>query len=321
MRPGICSLAFFKFAFFEITRYILKQSGGTVPEKERKKLNLYIRRRAMANEKSQLTRYFEQVKLYPLLSKEEEDKLTVRAFRHQDQLAMENLITSNLRLVIKLVFNYHNPCHNILDLIQEGNTGLIHASRKYDPNKGTKFSTYASFWIRAYILKHIRSSWSLVRIGTTEVQKKLFFGINKANKKLEQEGIFNPDSRMLAESLGVTAEQIEEMKALLSNTISLDSPLRGDKEEIVMNKIITNDKIEETVIEEENRKNLQQKIQEFKDGLNKLERTIFENRLASEEPLTLQEIGDRFSLSRERVRQIQVKILRRFTEYMDGFQT
>jgi RNA polymerase sigma-32 factor len=252
-----------------------------------------------------LKQYLTEVSRYPLLSREEEKDLAEKVFRYQDKDAARTLVLSNLKLVVKIALGYYNTYTNVRDLIQEGNIGLMQAVKKYNPYKGTKFSTYASFWIRAYMLKYIRNNWSLVKVGTTENQKKLFYGLQKEKKRLEAKGIL-PVPQLLANNLDVKEEDIEDMEKRLTLTdVSLDQPLYESGEETMLDMVKTNENIEEVVEEREKRKIADRRIAEFRAMLNERELYIFEHRIMTDEPLTLQEIGDHFNISRERARQIE----------------
>jgi RNA polymerase sigma-32 factor len=215
---------------------------------------------------------------------------------------------------VKISLEYYNTYLNILDLIQEGNVGLLHAVKKYNPYKGTKFSTYASFWIRAYILKYIMDSWSLVKIGTTQSQRKLFYRLNKEKQKLEAIGVF-PAPQLLASTLDVKEEEVEDMqKRLFYSDISLETPLNDESSDTVMDMIKSDSDVEEIVSNKEKNEFLSMKVAEFKKTLNSKEIFIFDNRIMNDEPLTLQDIGTKFDISRERVRQIENKVLKKFKE-------
>lgn len=260
-------------------------------------------------ENDPLKLYFADISKYPILTAAEERELAELVQTHNDKKAVEKLIMSNLRLVVKVALNYYNAYLNVLDLIQEGNVGLIHAAKKYDPNKGTRFSTYASFWIRAYILKHIMNVWSIVKIGTTQSQRKLFYSLNKTKKQFAGQGI-EPGTAVLAEALDVKEEDIEDMEIRFSSgDVSLDeSTDRGGESSSYLEMVRGGDNIEEMVAAKEKREMLEDKIREFKIKLNYRDRFILENRIMSDDPLTLQEIGKQFSISRERVRQVEDRI-------------
>ncbi len=265
-----------------------------------------------------LKQYLAEISRYPLLTRAEELRLAEKAYKHNDKEAARQIILSNLKLVVKIALGYYNTYLNVRDLIQEGNIGLMQAVRKYNPYKGTKFSTYASFWIRAYILKYIRSNWSLVKVGTTESQKKLFYGLEKEKKRLEAKGIL-PVPQLLAANLDVTEEDVADMeKRLVLTDVSLDQPLYEDGAETMMDMVKDEQDIEEVVEEREKQQIASRKIAQFKEGLNERELYIFEHRIMTDEPETLQEIGDHFSISRERARQIEKVLSDKVSKHLIG---
>ncbi len=261
-----------------------------------------------------LRKYLSEVSRYPVLSREEEFRVAKRIFEKKDKQAAQKLVMSNLKLVVKISLEYYNTYLNILDLIQEGNVGLLHAVKKYNPYKGTKFSTYASFWIRAYILKHIMDSWSLVKVGTTQSQRKLFYRLNKEKQKLEALGVF-PVPKLLARTLDVKEAEVEEMQKRLAYTdVSLETPIHDEGDDTIMDMMKSSENVEEIVADKEKDEIIVSRVGEFKKTLNDKELYIFEHRILSDEPLTLQEIGAHFSISRERARQIESRILKKFKE-------
>ena len=194
-----------------------------------------------------LKKYLSEISRHSVLSREEELEVAEKAHRYKDSDASQRLVTSNLRLVVKIALEYYNTYLNILDLIQEGNMGLVHAVKKYNPYKGTRFSTYSSFWIRAYILKYIMDSWSIVKLGTTQGQRRLFYRLKKEKKKLEAIGIF-PAPQLLAEIIEVKVAEVEDMEKRLSlHDISLDHPVYDEGEETLLDMIKTDDNIEDVV--------------------------------------------------------------------------
>jgi len=259
-----------------------------------------------------LKKYLAEISKHPVLSREEEYELAEKIHKNKDIEAAQKMVISNLKLVVKIALEYYNTYLNILDLIQEGNVGLLHAVKKYNPYRGTKFSTYASFWIRAYILKYIMDSWSLVKIGTTQGQRKLFYRLNKEKQKLEALGVF-PAPQLLASTLDVTEEEVESMQKRLAYTdISLETPVNEEGDDTLMDMIKTGDNVEEIVTDREMDSMLSERVAEFKKDLNEKELFIFEHRIMTDESMTLQEIGEKFKISRERVRQIENKVLNRF---------
>ncbi len=194
-----------------------------------------------------LKKYLSEISHHSVLSREEELEVAEKAHRYKDRDASQRLVTSNLRLVVKIALEYYNTYLNILDLIQEGNVGLVHAVKKYNPYKGTRFSTYSSFWIRAYILKYIMDSWSIVKVGTTQSQRRLFYRLRKEKKKLEAIGVF-PAPQLLADALEVKVTEVEDMEKRLSYMdISLEYPVYDDGEETFMDMIKADDNIEDIV--------------------------------------------------------------------------
>jgi RNA polymerase sigma-32 factor len=258
-----------------------------------------------------LNAYLSQLRNYPVLSLEEERKITRLVYEDQDLDAVERLTVSNLRLVVKIATGYYNMYHNILDLIQEGNVGLLHAVRMYNPYKGTKFSTYAQFWIRAYIMKYIMDTWSIVRLGTTQGQRKLFYRLNREKRRLEQLGIY-PAPRIIAQALQVKEEEVKEMEARLAlNDVQLNSPVNDDGADTMMDLLASDEDIEHAVSEKDNQKVLAEKIKAFSATLNDKETCVLNNRLMTDEPITLEKIGLIFNISRERVRQIEKEVLKK----------
>jgi RNA polymerase sigma-32 factor len=261
-----------------------------------------------------LRKYLSEVSRYHVLSRDEEFEVAKRIYENKDKEAAQKLVMSNLKLVVKIALEYYNTYINILDLIQEGNVGLLHAVKKYNPYKGTKFSTYSSFWIRAYILKHIMDSWSLVKIGTTQSQRKLFYRLNKEKQKLEALGIF-PSPKLLASTLDVKEEEVEDMqKRLAYADVSMETPIHDEGDDTIMDMMKSDENVEEIVAEKEKDTIIVSRVKEFKKTLNEKELYIFEHRILSEEPFTLQEIGAHFSISRERARQIESKVMKKFKE-------
>ena len=258
-----------------------------------------------------LKTYLAEVSRHQVLSREEEFETARLVFEKEDRTAADKLTVSNLKLVVKIALEYFNAYINILDVIQEGNVGLLHAVKKYNPYKGTRFSTYASFWIRAYILKYIMDSWSLVKVGTTQSQRKLFYGLDREKRKLEAAGAY-ASPQLLAENLGVKELEVMEMQQRLSSLdISLESPLHDDSDDTIMDLISSDENVEDIVAASEESEMVTKKIMEFKDTLNDKEIFILDRRVISEEPETLQEIGARFQISRERVRQIEGRVIRK----------
>ncbi|MBW2165447.1 MAG: RNA polymerase factor sigma-32 [Deltaproteobacteria bacterium] len=264
-----------------------------------------------------LQKYLQEISRYKLLTREEERELAIRVREHGDKEAAYILATSNLRLVVKIALEFQRIwMQNLLDLIQEGNIGLMQAVRKFDPYKNVKFSYYSSFWIKAYILKFIMDNWRLVKIGTTQGQRKLFFKLKKEKQRLIDEG-FDPKPKLLSQTLGVSEREIVDMELRLNGwDVSLDAPLKEDSDTERIEFLSTEDEsIEEKVAKKEIEELLHNKIEIFKKKMNKRELEIFNLRIFSDDPATLQEIGDRYGISRERVRQIEKSLIKKLREF------
>lgn len=264
-----------------------------------------------------LQRYLAEISNYKLLTRDQEKELGIRIQKHNDEEAAYIMVTSNLRLVVKIALEFQRAwMQNLLDLIQEGNIGLMQAVRKFDPYKNVKFSYYASFWIKAYILKFIMDNWRLVKIGTTQGQRKLFFKLKKEKQKLIEEG-FDPKPKLLSERLGVSEREIVDMDQRLDGwDVSLDAPLKDDTDTERIEILKTPfESVEEQVAKKEIESILHNKIAKFRKKLTKRELEIFDLRIFSDSPVTLQEIGNRYGISRERVRQVEKNVLKKVREY------
>jgi RNA polymerase sigma-32 factor len=263
--------------------------------------------------KNSLESYLIQINQFPLLTQEEEFQLAVRYRKNNDIEAAQKLITSNLRFVVKVTFEYKTYGVKLLDLIQEGNIGLMMAVKKFNPHKGYRFISYAIWWIRAYIQNFIIKTWSLVKIGTTQAQKKLFYKIGKVRKALESNGENEKKYEILAKDLDVTKEDIIDMEQrMAARDLSLDAPF-DDGQELTHLDLLREDSPnqEEAFAEEEEKKIREREVQIAMKRLNEKEVYIIKNRIMSDEPLTLQQIGDHLKLSRERVRQIESEALKK----------
>jgi RNA polymerase sigma-32 factor len=267
--------------------------------------------------------YLRETRRYPLLTPDEERALATRLVEHGDSQAARKLIEANLRLVVKIAYEYRRAHKNLLDLVQEGNIGLIQAVSKFDPYRGVKLSSYAAFWIRAYILKFILNNWRLVKIGTTQAQRKLFFNLRKEREKLEQLG-FQPTSALLAEKLDVPEKEVIEMeRRLAAPEASLDAPMGSgsddDGSRTRLDYLPSDDvRPDRAVAQSEFSELLRSKLEAFARTLEGREQTIFRERWLTDEPLTLQEIGDRYQVSRERARQLEKRMLDRLKKYLEA---
>jgi RNA polymerase sigma-32 factor len=265
-----------------------------------------------------LQMYLLEIRRYKLLTKTEEIELAIRYREKNDPEAAHKLILSNLRLVVKIAMDFHRYwMKNLMDLIQEGNVGLMQAVKKFDPYKGIKFSYYASFWIKAYILKFIMENWKLVKIGTTQSQRKLFFNLAKEKERLLSLG-YDPEPKLLAERLDVKKDEIVEMAQRLGGwEISLDAPVKEDAKQDYGSFLPSPEMdVDQQISIKERRRLLQEKLEEYRETLSGKHRDIFDNRILAEHPLTLQELGNKHKISRERVRQIQDKILKNVKKWL-----
>jgi RNA polymerase sigma-32 factor len=271
-----------------------------------------------------LRAYMAEVTRHPLLTREEEHELAVRYHQTGDVSAAYRLVASNLRLVVKIAYEYRRAAFQMLDLIQEGNLGLMQAVKKYDPLKGVKLSSYAAWWIRAYIIRFIMENWRLVKLGTTQAQRKLFFNLSKEREKLIARGI-DPTPRLLASNLDVDEQEVVDMTArLAADDLSLDAPARAGDESgaTPMERLAPagGPAADAALGDEQLRRLFREQLESFAATLtDEKERFIFERRLLppeGTEPLTLQEVGDHYRLTRERARQIEAKLTARLREHV-----
>ena len=266
-----------------------------------------------------LQRYLSEISRYPLLTREQEIELGRRVREEGDPDAAYILATSNLRLVVKIAMEFQRTwMQNLMDLIQEGNIGLMHAVQKFDPYKNVKFSYYAAFWIKAYILKFIMDNWRLVKIGTTQGQRKLFFKLKKEKQKLVEQG-FMPETKLLSSRLGVSEQEVRDMDQRLDGwDLSLDEPLKDDSDTQRGDFFSAeSESIENQVARKEVEGLLREKVSEFKKQLSERELDIFEKRVFTDTAVTLQEIGDTYQISRERVRQLEKNIVKKMRAFFE----
>ncbi len=268
-----------------------------------------------------LQAYMAEVSRHPLLTREEENALAWRYYKDPEHNvdAAYRLVTANLRLVVKLAYQYRRAAFNLLDLIQEGNIGLMQAVKKFDPGKGIKLSSYAAWWIRAYILRYVMDNFRLVKLGTTEAQRKLFFNLRKEQEKLNAMGI-EPEIKLLASRLNVSEKDVEEMQGRMGNEeMSLDAPVGGadGNRQTAMERLPhVAVAVDDALADAEIKQRFHDKLLTFGQVLEGKERTIFDERMVAEQPLTLQEIGDKYGLTRERVRQLEAQLTRKLRAYM-----
>jgi len=265
-----------------------------------------------------LTRYMAQLRAHPPISREEEQQLARRWAEEGDVEAARRLVVSNLRLVVKIAMEYRRAWTNTLDLIQEGNVGLMEAVQRFDPYQGVKLSTYAVYWIRAYILKYIMDNMRSVRMGTTRAQRKLFYRLNKERRELERQG-YEVTPKLIAERLEVSEKDVAEMQSRLARPDqSMDAPLRDEDGSATYGDFVRADvpSAEDQVGESELREVFIEQIDAFKSELSERDLQILEERVLSDDPRTLADMGDEFGVTRERVRQLEARIVKKLREHM-----
>ncbi len=265
-----------------------------------------------------LGRYFVEIGRHPLLTRDEERELALRVHEHGDPEAAQTLVLSNLRLVVKIARDYQRVWTNLLDLIQEGNIGLLQAVKRFDPQRGVKLSSYAAYWIRAYILKYLIDNIRMVRVGSSRAERKLFFRLNRTKRELERSG-FIPDTQLLAESLDVKEHDVEDMERRLAQSdLSLDMPVREESGSATFGDLLpgSDESVETVVANQRMHEVFREHVERFSQNLDQREQRILRERVLAEEPRTLQELGDEFELTRERVRQIEKKLVGRLREYL-----
>jgi RNA polymerase sigma-32 factor len=265
-----------------------------------------------------LTQYMTQLRSYPPISREEEHELAVRWVEEGDPDAARRLVLANLRLVVKIAMEYRRAWTNVLDLIQDGNIGLLEAVQRYDPYRGVKLSSYAVYWIRAFILKHIIDNFRMVRLGKTRAERKLFYRLNKEKRELELQG-FEVEPRLLAERLEVSEEEVIDMEQRLAESdLSLNAPARKDDGGAEFGDFVPvgGPSAEENVANSELLSVFREKVQEFAASLSERDRQIVEERILAEHPKTLRELGEEFDVSRERIRQIEAGLVSRLRDFL-----
>lgn len=278
-----------------------------------------IRKRELS-QLSPLQLYLQEIAKYPLLEPEEEFKLAQQHFEHNDIKAAHRLITANLRLVVKIANEFNRVQANLLDLIQEGNYGLMKAVKKFNPYRGVKLSSYAAWWIRAYILKYLMDHRSQVKIATTAAQRKLFYNLHKETERLiaENDAV---DPKKIAARLDVPERDVVEMqKRLFSADLSLDQPsVGGEKDSTPLRDTLPDEStatFDKLLADRQVKLIFSQYLEEFRSTLRGRDLEIFDLRLTSEEPLTLQAIGEQYGISRERVRQIESRIIKNLRAFV-----
>ena len=261
--------------------------------------------------------YMQEVKKYQLLSEDDEKELAIRLQETGDVDAAYQLTTANLMLVVKIAMTFKREWQSLMDLVQEGNVGLMKAVKNFDPFRGVRLSAYATWWIKSYILKYILDNWRLVRVGTTNSRRKLLFNLKKEKERLEREG-FDPSTKLLAEHFGVDEGEIIDVEASIGAVdVSMDTPTRADSSMTPAQSLSDGKSLEKGAEIDQFREILQRKIEEFKSDLKPGEIEILENRVLSESPQSLQEIGDERGVTREAVRQAEQRLLKKFRIYIE----
>ncbi len=264
-------------------------------------------------------RYFWEISKYPLLTREQELELALRVHEGGDAEAAQQLVLSNLRLVVKIAMEYRRVWTNLLDLIQEGNVGLLQAVKRFDPHRGVKLSSYAAYWIRAYLLKYLIDNIRLVRVGSSRAERKLFFQLNRVRRELESEGQ-EPTPKLIAERIGVKEPEVADMqRRLAQGDLSMDASVRRDDPEAAsFGELVAAEArdVDDVVAEKTMNETFHEHIEAFRPQLDEREVVILDERILAEEPRTLQEVGDQFSLTRERVRQIEKRLVGRLRDFL-----
>jgi RNA polymerase sigma-32 factor len=265
-----------------------------------------------------LQHYLVEIRKYPFLTREEEIRLAVDYREHGNLEAVSKLVLTNLRLVVHLARDYQYIHLPLMDLVQEGNVGLMQAVKKFDPNRGVRLSSYAAWWIRAYILRYILNNWRQVRVGTTQAQRKLFFNLKKEKERLEAMGYEDVGPKLLAHELGVKESEVIEMQQRLgAPDLSLSEPRHEDSEETVGDSIPSLDlPIDEKLAKEEMEELLRRKIFEYSKDLSPRDMDFLQNRILAETPKSLAEIGRSYGISRERARQIEERMIKKLREFL-----
>ncbi|MFQ5456626.1 MAG: RNA polymerase factor sigma-32 [Nitrospirota bacterium] len=266
-----------------------------------------------------LYHYLAEIRRYPFLSREEEFELAKAYKERGNKEAATKLILSNLRFVVSVAMEYKNIQMNLMDIIQEGNIGLLHAVKGFEPSKNIRLTTYAKWWIKAYIIRYILRNWRLVKIGTTEAQRKLFFNLKKEKERLEKLGCADIP-KLLSHKLNVREEEVIEMDQRLGNwEVSIDAPVSTDSNKTIIEDIPSQDTgIEEDIEQIERKSFFSQKLKEFSRILNDRDLEVLNKRILSESPMTLEDIGKRYGISRERVRQIEKMIIKRLKKFVNN---
>jgi RNA polymerase sigma-32 factor len=263
--------------------------------------------------------YLAEIRRFRLLTQQEEIALLEDYQRTGDPETAKRIVTANLRLVVKIAMEFQSHwLNNLQDLVQEGNIGLLQALNKFDTTKGVKFSYYASYWIKAYILKYIMENWRLVKVGTTQAQRKLFYNLKKEQEKLAREGL-EPATGLLAERLGVSEQAVKEMDMRMSSgrEISLDAPIGPGSDQTQISLLPSPEDGADNILSDNQLKNIvSDKLERLRETLSERELIILDKRLLTESPVTLQELGEEFGVSRERIRQLEERLKKSIKKYL-----
>lgn len=297
------------------------QDSEVVPEAEEVFIPVAVN--AIASSRSltttdALSKYLAEIRNYPVLSREEELTVAKKYFDHKDPAAAQTLVKSNLRFVVKIAAEYSKFGAKMIDLIQEGNVGLMHAVRDFNPYKGARLITYAVWWIRGHIQEYMMRQYSMVRIGTTQNQRKLFYQLQKEKDALDALGL-EPTTALLSSRLGIPEDEIEAMSQRMNGRdVSLDKPFAGDSGSSLGDMQRNDDALplDEQMAKNEQLQILQNKINELRPHLSEKENIILEERVLAYEPLTLQEIGDKYKITREAVRQTEARLMEKIKKLM-----
>jgi RNA polymerase sigma-32 factor len=264
-----------------------------------------------------LQQYLAEIRRYPFLSKEEEIRLFQEYQAQGSREAAVKLILANLRVSVSISSEYLHTGADQMDLIQEGNVGLMQAIKKFDPTKNVRFYAYAAWWARAYILRYLLNTYRLVKVGTTQDQRKLFYNLKKEKAKLEREG-FVPDAKLLADRLNVRERDVIEMDQRLGSwELSLDQPLNQETEGTLLDILPSKEPAADDQLADRELKTLfRQKLAEFTKGLPERDEDILRNRILSETPLTLDDLGQKYGITKERTRQLEARLIKRLRDYL-----
>lgn len=270
-----------------------------------------------------LVMYLNEIRRYKVLTKEEETSLAKKYFESKDPQAAEALVKANLRFVVKIAAEYSKFSAKMIDLIQEGNVGLMHAVREFNPYKGARLITYAVWWIRGYIQEYLMRQYSMVRIGTTQNQRKLFYQLQKEKEALDAMGI-EPSAALIGSRLGIPEDEVRDMAMRMSGRdLSLDRPLDDESGTSLgdLQKNVNEQPLDEVLAHEEQLEILKKKIEEIRPDLSDREKIILDERILNDDPLTLQEIGEKYGITREAVRQMEARLMKKIKSKMEETDT